>query len=229
MDRLSRAVRFDGPPRPGDLLRLMQDLAGADADRRGCGRSDLLRHGCVWVLIKNRLSAARWPEAGETLTLTTWPMQGRRGFYPRYFELNDASGAVLLRAESVWAIIEVESRTMVTLEALGAEMAGVEEGEFRPPARLRLPAGGEVYDFTPRPEQIDVNRHMNNAAYLDAAEELLPASFAGREIAAVAIDYEHELPPDCRAQIRIAPEPDACSFEGTLEDKICFRLRIEYK
>ena len=115
------------------------------------------------------------------------------------------------------------------LEALGAEMAGVEEGEFRPPARLRLPAGGEVYDFTPRPEQIDVNRHMNNAAYLDAAEELLPVSFAGREIAAVAIDYEHELPPDCRAQIRIAPEPDACSFEGTLEDKVCFRLRIEYK
>ncbi len=229
VERLVRTIVPDRELRAGDLLRLMQDIASEDATRRGAGRPALLEHDCVWVLIKNRLTAARWPRAGETIRLTTWPSQGRRGFYPRFFELYDADGALLLRAESVWAVIDAESRAMVTLEGRGVDMLGVEEGDFRPPARLRIPEGGEVRELTPRPEQIDANGHLNNASYLDAAEELLPPGYAGRELSAVAIDYEHELLAGRSARVRVVSEPDACSFEGTLEDKVCFRLRIGYK
>ena len=229
MERLSRSFIPESELSAGDLLRLMQDLASADASRRDAGRPELLGHGCVWVLIKNRLTIARWPLAGERLTLTTWPTRGRRGFYPRYFELFDASGALLLRAESVWAVIDTESRTMVTLEGRGVGMAGVEESDFRPPARLRISEGGTARELRPRPEQIDENEHMNNAAYLDAAEELLPPAFAGRSIKSIAVDYEHELPAGRCARVRVVPEADACSFEGELDGKCCFRLRIEFQ
>ena len=178
MGRLEWTLTLEEPLRPGDLLRLMQDIAGADADRRGCGRSDLLRHGCVWVLIKNRVEILRRPQTGESVTLTTWPMQGRRGFYPRGYELYGADGATLLRAESQWAVLEVERRVMSTLEACGVGMSGVEESPFRPVARLRIPEGGESFAFTPRPEQIDVNHHMNNAAY----PRMLLGAFSGREL-----------------------------------------------
>ena len=229
VERLVRTFISETELRPGDLLRHMQDLAGADADRRHGGRADLLAHDCVWVLVKNRLSVGRWPAAGESLALTTWPLQGRRGLYPRMFELRDAAGAVLVRAESVWAVIDVESRSMVTLESRGVEMEGVEEGDFRLPPRLRVPEGGESFTLAPRPEQIDANGHMNNAAYLDAAEELLPPCFAGRGLRAVAVDYEHELLAGRSARVRVVPEQDACFFEGSLDDRCCFRLKMEYR
>ena len=118
---------------------------------------------------------------------------------------------------------------MVTLEAREIAMEGIEEAAFRPAPKLRLPEGGVLRELTPRPEMIDLNGHMNNASYLDAAEELLPEPFAGREIRAVAIDYEHELLPGQRAQVRVVPEADACSFEGSTDGKCCFRLRIDYR
>ena len=229
MERLVWQRRLDTEPGPGDLLRLLQDLAGEDATRRGAGRSDLLKQGCVWVLVKNRLEIARWPRAGESVTLTTWPMQGRRGLYPRAFELRGEAGEPLVRADSLWAIIDVESRAMLSFESRGLTMEGVEEGRFSLPPRLRVPEGGESRAFTPRPEQIDENEHMNNAAYLDLAEERLPAGLRGREIASVAIDYEHELPAGQSAELRVVPEADACYFEGKIDDAVCFRLKLEFR
>ena len=229
MERLTRRFTPKTELRPGDLLRLMQDLAGEDATRRGAGRSDLLKHGCVWVLVKNRLEFARRPRAGKSFLLTTWPTEGRRGLYPRFFELRGEAGELLVRADSIWAIIDVESRAMLSFESRGLTMEGVEEGRFALPPRLRVPEGGETILFTPRPEQIDANGHMNNAAYLDLAEELLPENFNGRELKSAAIDYEHELPQGQSALLRVAPEPDACSFEGTIGERCCFRLRMEYR
>ena len=227
MNRLSRGICCPESLHPGDLLRLMQDIAAEDADRRGAGRDALLEQGCVWVLIKNRLEIKRWPKAGERVTLTTWPMQGRRLFYPRAFELCDASGALMIEVLSLWAIIDVESRAMITLESRGITMEDVEEETFSPPPRLRIPPGGDLCDLTPKPEQIDA--HMNNAAYLDAAESMLPESFAERELCAIAVDYEHELLPGWHAQVRIVPEEDSCSFEGCMEDKVCFRIKLGFR
>lgn len=229
MERLSKSFCPERELHPGDLLRLMQDLASEDADRRGGGRNDLLEHNCVWVLIKNRLEIARWPEEGERVTLSTWPMQGRRSFYPRCFELRGESGELLIAVNSLWAIIDVDSREMITGESRGISMEGCEEGRLSPPPRLRVPEGGAIYPLVPRPEQIDVNGHMNNAAYLDAAEELLPEAFAGRELSAIAVDYEHELPRGCRAQVRVVPEAEACFFEGRMEDRLCFRLKLSFR
>lgn len=229
MERLRKSFRPERELHPGDLLRLMQDLAGEDADRRGGGRDDLLKHNCVWVLIKNRLEIARWPKARESLTLTTWPMQGRRTFYPRGFELRGEAGELLISVSSLWAIIDVDTREMISGESRGIAMEGCEEGRVSPPPRLRVPEGGVCRSLIPRPEQIDVNEHMNNAAYLDAAEELLPACFAGRELAAIAVDYEHELRRGAEAQVRVVPESDACFFEGSADGKCCFRLKLSFR
>ncbi len=228
MERLTCSWQLKEELHPGDLLRFLQDLAGEDADRRGGGREDLLKVDCVWVLVKNRLSISRWPQAGETVTVTTWPLSGRRGLYPRGFEVRDQQGELLITVDSLWAIIDIHSRSMLLGESRGVALEGVEEGRLSPPQKLRIPEGGERYPLSPRPEQIDVNGHMNNAAYLDAAEELLPASFAGRQLREIAVDYEHELLPGRSASVRVVPEENDCFFEGSMEDRLCFRLRLSF-
>ena len=94
--------------------------------------------------------------------------------------------------------------------------------------RLTVSEGGEVFAFTPAPEQIDENGHMNNAAYLDAAEALLPETLRGKRPCAVAVDYEHEILPGRETQLRVVPGENACLFEGSMEGKVCFRLREDF-
>lgn len=228
MERMKKALRPEGMLRVSDLLRLMQDIASEDAERRGGGQGVLLSRGCTWVLVKNRLEISRWPAPGEELTLLTWPMQGRFALYPRLFELRSAAGELLVRTDSLWAVMDLKTRTMLPGEERGIALQGVEEGRFRPARRITVPEGGAIRALTPAPDQIDANGHMNNAAYLDAAEAMLPEAFRGRTLRAVAIDYEHEILPGRSARVRVQTEGDSCFFEGSMDEKICFRLREDF-
>ena len=124
--------------------------------------------------------------------------------------------------------MDIESRAMIPAEERGIVMEGVEDGRLAPQRRLAVPEGGERFAFTPTPEQIDENGHMNNAAYLDAAEALLPAALRGRTPCAVAVDYEHEILPGRAAQLRVVPVDHGCLFEGSVEGRVCFRLREDF-
>lgn len=228
MERIKKSLRAEGVRKSSDLLRLMQEIAAEDADRRGGGQSVLLSKGCTWVLVKNRVSICRWPEPAEELILTTWPLKGRFGLYPRCIELLDASGDELVRVESLWAIMDIHSRSMLPGEERGIEMIGVEDGRLPPQRRLTVTEGGVSFEMTPKPEQIDENGHMNNAAYLDAVEEMLPERLRGRNICAIAVDYEHEILAGHSACVRVMPEENACLFEGSMDGKVCFRLREDF-
>ena len=228
MERLKKSLKPEGEMKSSDLLRWLQDVAGEDATRRGGGQAVLLSHGCTWVLVKNRLEISRWPQPGEELTLTTWPMKGRFALYPRCFELCDAAGEPIVRVESIWAIMDVESRTMLRGEERGIEMEGVEDGRLRPQRRLTLPEGGEIFTVTPAPEQIDGNGHMNNAAYFDAVEPMLPAELQGKRPCLISVDYEHEIPAGCSAEVRVVREGESCFFEGSMEGRVCFRLLEQF-
>ncbi len=228
MERLKKTFRTEGLLSCSELLRLLQEIASEDAARRGGGQELLVSRGCTWVLVKNRLEISRWPQPGEELTLTTWPMKGRLGLYPRCMELRDAEGELLLSAEGLWAIMDIESRGMIRGEERGIELEDVEDGRLRPQRRLSLPEGGESFPLTPKPEQIDENGHMNNAAYFDAVEPMLPEGLRGRRPRLICIDYEHEIPAGCRAAVRVVREGESCWFEGSMEGKICFRLREDF-
>lgn len=228
MERLKKTFRTEGLLSCSELLRLLQEIAAQDAARRGGGQELLLSRGCTWVLVQNRLEIPRWPQPGEELTLTTWPIRGRLGLYPRCMELRDAAGELLLRAEGVWAIMDIESRGMIRGEERGIELEGAEDGRLRPLRRLTIPEGGERFPLRPAPEQIDENGHMNNAAYFDAVEPMLPEALRGRRPRFIRIDYEHEIPAGSCAELRVVREGESCFFEGSMEGKVCFRLREDF-
>ena len=224
MERLLQKLYLDHPLTTAELFTLHQEIAGQDARRRGGGQERLLAAGCTWVLVKTRTEILRWPEPGEELTLGTWPLKGRLGLHPRAFELCDANGERLVQTDSLWAIMDVEDRTMISGESRGIELRDVEDERLSLMRRLVVPEGGESFSLTPTPEQIDENGHMNNAAYLDAAAALLPEELRGWKLRGISVDYEHEILPGRRAQVRVVRAGDCCFFEGSMENKVCFRL-----
>ena len=224
MERLRRKLVFAEGGHASQLLRIMQDIAGDDADRRGSGMDTLLEKNCTWVLVKLRIDIRRMPQPGEELEISTWPGKSRLAIYPRCYEIRDAAGEVIVSGLSTWVIMDMESRSLINGESRGIAIAGEEEGTVRPQRKVSVPEGGSEFALTPSADQIDRNGHMNNAAYLDAVEPMLPEEVRGRELRAIAVDYEHEILPGRHAAVRAVAQGDSCFFEGSMEGRTCFRI-----
>ena len=224
MERLKRKLVFAGGGHASRLLRVMQDIAGDDADRRGGGMDALAEKNCAWVLVKLRIDIARMPRPGEEIEISTWPGKSRLAIYPRSYEIKDAAGEVIVSGLSTWVIMDMDSRSLISGESRGIAIAGEEEGRLHPQRKLSVPEGGREYELTPSAEQIDRNGHMNNAAYLDAVEPMLPEEYRGRELRAIAVDYEHEILPGGHALGRAVARGESCFFEGSMDGRVCFRI-----
>ena len=75
MERLKRKLVFAEGGHASQLLRIMQDIAGDDADRRDGGMDALAAKNCAWVLVKLRIDIRRMPQPGEDRPP---PAQGQR-------------------------------------------------------------------------------------------------------------------------------------------------------
>ena len=224
MERLRRKLVFAEGGHASQLLRIMQDIAGDDADRRGSGMDTLLEKNCTWVLVKLRIDIKRMPQPGEEIEISTRPGKSRMDIYPRCYEIRDAAGEVIVSGLSTWVIMDMDSRSLISGESRGIALAGEEEGRLHPQRKVSVPEGGSEFALTPSADQIDRNGHMNNAAYLDAVEPMLPEEYRGRELRAIAVDYEHEILPGRHAAVRAQAQGDSCFFEGSMEGRVCFRI-----
>ncbi len=225
MERLRRKYIYPEGGHISQLFRLTQDIASDDAARRGGGMDVLAAKNCTWVIVKARMDIKRMPRAGEEIELCTWPQKSRLGIYPRAYEVRGEDGELIVSGLGTWVIMDMDSRSLISGESRDVSIAGEEEsGKFRPQRKISMPEGGVEYELVPSENQIDRNGHMNNAAYLDAVEPMLPADYFGRELCALAVDYEHEILPGRHAAVRAVGGGNCCFFEGRMEDKVCFRI-----
>lgn len=200
-----------------ELFRCLQDTAGDDANRRGGGMDALSAKGQAWVLLWQRLDMRRAPAAGERISVVTVPGKGRLGLYPRRFELW-SGGEQIGTARSVWAIIEISSRSMVPLTE--QPLSGELERQSLRTDSIPAPEHERYFGFTPAEEHIDRNGHMNNAAYLAALSEYLP----GRGSFGLSVLYHREIMPGENVRVYWQDVDGTRIFQGCADDEECFRL-----
>ena len=145
MERLKRKLVYEQGGHASQLLRIMQDIAGDDADRRGGGMDVLTEKNCTWVLVKLRIDIRRMPQPGEEIQISTWPGKSRLAIYPRSYEIKDAAGEVIVSGLSTWVIMDMDSRSLISGESRGIAVAGEEEGRVQPQRKVSVPEGGREY------------------------------------------------------------------------------------
>lgn len=98
--------------------------------------------------------------------------------FPRYFDLCDEEGNTLLRASSVWVLLNSETRRMAFPENYGVEIDGFDGGNgVSLPFGLKPFAPDTKSEFNVSFSRVDLNGHVNNAAYCDILEDALGAEF----------------------------------------------------
>jgi acyl-ACP thioesterase len=159
------------------LCLLLQEVATAHAAALGVAVETLLERDVAWVLAELRVAMTAWPEAGDTVTVETWPSAASRTLTERRFRLTDDDGNFIGEAITLWLIMDIVRRRPGRLPDFVTEAVGRVVGSARPVPFGSLPDLEKVdYErsLTVRYGDLDMVHHANNAAFVEWASECVP-------------------------------------------------------
>lgn len=156
---------------PHGILEMLQDSAWRHAEALGLGYSHLDRESLLWVLSRLDVHITRMPQWGETVRLETWPTGTHRLFALREFCLYDDDERELLRANSAWLVIDGENRKprkpgpVVERRRIPTNPGNYDAA----PPKVEPPTAANAagYELTARYSDLDAQRHVNNARYVE--------------------------------------------------------------
>lgn len=167
--------------KPSALLLFLQDLASDNADSLDFGYKFVRKHNLAWYLLKYRIEFDNYPENIYKLHFKTEPRGYNKIFAFRDFQVLNGN-RVIGRAASTWAMVDLENKSMANVSELLKDcpyMRPFEKrdndlvyGKVKPPERID---NEQVFDI--RYDDLDVNRHVNNANYISWAFEPLGFDF----------------------------------------------------
>ena len=225
-----------GDLKPVTLLNYLQDAAGLHASQLGVSVADLRRQGLIWVLSRLHLVVDRYPRAGQTVIVKTWPSTRQGLFSCREFELLDGRGGKgVARATTSWAVLNIASRRPVALDVcLPAYPLYERRAIYDDFSTLEQFPAGTLHSesrFRVLRDDLDSNKHVNNAIFAGWALESVPDAVAAGSLAELEITFRAEVLYGDTVTSRCAVlQPDTCLHQivNTRDNRELARLRTRW-
>ncbi|TVR00763.1 MAG: hypothetical protein EA399_03520 [Desulfovibrionales bacterium] len=166
--RTSDADLF-GLARLDALFSCFQEAAGHHAQELGVGRAALGAHGCFWVLSRCWMQIGQYPAWGREFVVRTWPQGVHRLFAMRHFRLLDPAGGEFGSGISAWVILDAAKRRPVRPGPFLEHIVMPNEPEVEGGILEKQCSAQEMRQLgviTVPYSDLDVNQHVNNAAYV---------------------------------------------------------------
>jgi len=185
--------------KPSAMLQFLQDLASDNAEMLGFGYSYIVKHNLAWFLLKYRLEFEDYPEGIYDLTIKTEPRGYNKIFAFRDFHIFHGDKKIG-RAATTWALVDLSTKSMANVSEILAGNKHMVQNDKREDdlsyGKIRLP---ETFDreklFEVRFDDLDVNKHVNNANYICWAFEPLDFEFRrSYKLKTVDMVYKKEVP-----------------------------------
>jgi len=155
--------------KPANLYRIFQDIALKATEEVGSDSISLSKRGIDWVITRMDVEIKRLPRCNEKITVCTYPGKDLAMLYPRYFYILDENNNVIIRASSIWALIDAKTRKVIvdkdTIKKLPPETS-----EYELPLPGKIAASEEknlIETRTIHYSDLDFNCHMNNVRYVE--------------------------------------------------------------
>ena len=172
--------------KPSALLQFLQDLASDNAESLNFGYSYIIKNNLAWFLLKYHMEFDEYPRGIYDLTIKTEPRGYNKIFAFRDFEITHDK-KLIGRATSTWALVDLESKTMVNASEVLKDnpYMTIHEARSNDLSYIRIKAPAEFNSekvFDVRFDDLDVNKHVNNANYIVWAFEALDFDFRQNHI-----------------------------------------------
>ena len=167
-------VDYYGEYKYSDLLSKLSNLATKNAIEIGLWNESFNgKYG--WVLVKQTVKLKRPLLIGEKLTVSTRAKGERKIQYFRTYDLK-VNDELIGGIYSIWTLIDIEKRRIVRPQKVGISIPKCEEypsfvEKYEPLLDIETQ---KVQTRKVSYSDIDLNKHMNNARYLEWVMDLLP-------------------------------------------------------
>jgi acyl-ACP thioesterase len=158
------------------ICALFQEVAGNHALLLNFDITDLHKKGLTWVLHRMDIKVNRFPEWRESITIETWPAAGDALRAYRNYRILDKDNNELVICLSYWMMINMETRrpTRMTEDILNTRLSDREH--VLPVRSDKIPKVDEPTsekEIPVRRSDLDMNKHVNNARYIEWMSESL--------------------------------------------------------
>ena len=155
----------------------MQEAASQHAAALGVSIQQLLSENYTWLLSRLKIKLKTYPAWNERLTIDTWPSGIQRLFALRDFELKDQNNHTVGAALSAWLVLDTAKKRPVRAGPFVDRLKPVEGNHILPDQLDKLPHlenHSHERIFRVRHGDLDINRHVNNASYVEWLLEGIP-------------------------------------------------------
>lgn len=178
------------------LLLFLQDAATQSAESLGFGPSFVFKNNYAWFLLKYRIEFERYPIGLDFIKIKTEPRGGSRLFAYRDFEILAPDNALIARANSIWALVDLDSKKMLpimqTIPQFLPHQKCKEDLEFNKIPQMH--SSFKKCEFDVGFDDIDINLHANNANYIRWALEPLDIDFRlNHAIKTIDMSFKKEI------------------------------------
>lgn len=209
------------------ILSIMEDIACAHSASVGYGVLEVETKHRAWLLLDWQVKIFERPKYGSEIEALTWSRKMDRISAYRDYELKDKSGRVYAAGTSRWLLTDTQRRRPVRITEDIAGLYGTEdicvfkEDMYEPEiSEDKLKEAKEcVYHLQRR--DIDINSHMHNINYLDAAYEVMPEDiYDSADFKEIRILYKKEIKPEDTVVCKCFEDEGRFFSVMLVEDKI---------
>lgn len=184
--------------KPSALLHFLQDLASDNAEFLKFGYSFVSANNLAWFLLKYHMEFYDYPSGIYDMKIKTEPRGYNKIFAFRDFEIyNDEQ--ILAKIASTWSLVDLNEKGTVPVQKVLENNPNIKPFEKREDDLVYnkikpLKRVDRENIFEIRFDDIDVNRHVNNANYIVWAFELLDFDFRKtKELKMLDILFKKEI------------------------------------
>jgi|WetSurMetagenome_2_1015567.scaffolds.fasta_scaffold47679_2 medium-chain acyl-[acyl-carrier-protein] hydrolase len=221
--------------RMGSVCGYLQEAAGHHANHLDLGYHYMQQQGKVWVLSKLFMEIKQLPGWGQDFYAETWPLGLERIFYRRDYRIHNGN-ETMVSACSYWLLLDLKNRRPMVHpidQAVLDSNAGKLAMEM-PADSFHAVAGDLIEERMVKYSDIDQNRHVNNARYVEWIFDLVdqPVLEQGSP-SFFAIEYKHEVKAGDTVSMyktRLKNGKLTYYIEGKLSDnnQTCLRSKIVF-
>lgn len=177
----------------GGLIDYFQDTSTFHAEDAGMGQEYLRRDNRAWIINYWQVEIDSLPKLGERITVSTWPYMFRKFIGNRNFLLKDEKGQICARADSIWALYDMEKGFPASMTKEELEGYEVEPRLDMEEKSRKIRVDGEfspVDTFVIGRDRLDTNIHVNNGQYIKLGCNYIPED---RDVASVRVEYKTSI------------------------------------
>lgn len=187
-------VRQDLKIDMAEIAQFFQDCVLVQSETIGRGVGYTTEAKRAWFLSSWKIEVERYPEFMEHVIVRTWPYEFKSMYGYRNFEMVDAEGKQIARANSIWLHMDVENMRPVKPteeDVAGYDLEPALEMEYAP---RKIKVLEEEYKQKLSCEEpvvmkrsfLDSNHHVNNGRYVKEAMDYIPED---KRITKLRVDY----------------------------------------